>query len=64
MTQRPIDAGRFSARYYEPEPRMCAGRMQWVRHRFPINGGITIRDVMARDLARPSMLMRFIGRWE
>ena len=30
---------------YEPRKRWCGGRYGWVAHRFPVKGGISMRDV-------------------
>lgn len=34
------------AKTFEPHKRLCAGRFQWVSHRFPIKGGISLIDVL------------------
>lgn len=36
---------------YEPKPRWCGGVFGYVAHRFPIKGGISMRDVWARGNA-------------
>lgn len=37
---------------YEPERRNKDG-VRWIRHRFAIRGGITLREVMIADMYRP-----------
>ena len=34
----------------EPVKRMSGGKYRWVKHRLPIKGGISFREVMQRDL--------------
>jgi len=36
---------------YEPRPRRCAGVYGYVAHRFPVKDGISMREVMMRQLA-------------
>lgn len=43
---------------YEPKERLCGGVYGFVRHRFPIRGGITSSDVMADNLRRHNALLR------
>lgn len=40
----------MNAKTYEPEPRLAGGRFGYVRHRFPIKNGISIREVMLRSM--------------
>lgn len=40
----------MSSKTYEPKPRLVGGRFGFVRHRFPIKGGISLRDVMLRSM--------------
>ena len=35
---------------YEPRKRWCGGRYGWVAHRFPVKGGISMRDVWMRNM--------------
>jgi len=37
---------------YEPRPRRCAGVYGYVAHRFPVKGGVSMREVMMRQVAR------------
>lgn len=41
------------AKVYEPQQRNKDG-MRWIAHRFPIKGGISMRDVMLREACRRS----------
>ncbi len=47
---------------YEPEPRLCAGKFGYVRHRFPVKGGISLNRMMQRQMAeslgRPNAFWR------
>lgn len=45
------------AKCYEPMELMCAGKFGYVRHRFPIKNGITIRDVMYRQITASNSLL-------
>jgi hypothetical protein len=36
---------------YEPKKRWCGGTYGWVAHRFPVKGGISMRDVWMHDTA-------------
>lgn len=45
-------------RVYEPKKRLFEGRYQWARHRFPIKGGITFRDVVRADFLKANVLIR------
>lgn len=53
-----VDAIRSLSRdrVYEPEKRNKDG-MRWIRHRFPIKGGITSKEVAMRDMAEPNPLL-------
>ena len=44
-------------RCYEPVQRNKDG-MRWIRHRFPIKGGITWRDVLHQDMMGTNALYR------
>ena len=35
---------------YEPKQRLSGGKFGWVRHRFPIRGGISSRQTMIADM--------------
>lgn len=40
------------AKCYEPQKRKHGStKSEWIRHRFPIKGGISMRDVMLSDFA-------------
>lgn len=43
-------------RVYESEKRNKDG-MRWIRHRFPIKGGITSNEVDRREMAGPNPLL-------
>jgi len=46
----------FRIKNIEPQKRLVGGSFGWAAHRFPIKGGISWRDVMIRDMARPHPL--------
>jgi len=46
----------FRDKVYEPAPRNKDG-VRWIAHRFPIRGGISLRDVMLIEAARPNRLL-------
>jgi len=39
------------AKTIEPRKRLVAGQYGWAHHRFPIKGGISIRDTWHQDIA-------------
>ncbi len=41
---------------FEPVRRMAAGKFGWVKHRFPIKGGITAYEVRAREATEELVL--------
>lgn len=43
-------------KYVEPVKRNKDG-MRWVVHRFPIKGGITLRDVWLQEMRRPNSMV-------
>ena len=45
----------INAKNVEPEPRNKDG-VRWIAHRFPIKGGISTREAMARDFTRNNAL--------
>ena len=49
---------------YEPVPRKFAGSRLpvYVPHRFPIKGGISLREVMLRQTAQPNALHRMLQK--
>ena len=46
----------FRVRCVEPVKRNKDG-IRWIVHRFPIKGGITIRDMMLKEAMRPNPLL-------
>ena len=44
----------------EPIPRMCAGRFQYVAHRFPIKGGISTSQANAAQLSQQNYLLKML----
>jgi hypothetical protein len=44
---------------FEPRQRNKDG-MRWIGHRFPIKGGISMRDVWMREMCRPNPLLRLV----
>lgn len=53
------------AKVIEPRKRNKDG-LRWIVHRFPIRGGISMRDAMGRDLltASNSFIERLKIKWE
>ena len=47
----------FHARCVEPVKRNKDG-LRWIVHRFPIKAGISLREAMLIDAARPNVLLR------
>jgi hypothetical protein len=45
----------WSEPVYEPAKRNKDG-LRWIRHRFPIKGGITLAEVMRRDMMEAGSL--------
>ena len=45
----------------EPVKRNKGNGLQWIIHRFPIRGGISRREAMLRDMARPTPLLRYLA---
>jgi hypothetical protein len=45
---------------YEPKPRWCGGVFGYVGHRFPIRGGISWLDVLARITMRDNPLFKML----
>jgi len=55
-----IYSSRFwHAKCVEPVKRNKDG-LQWIIHRFPIKGGISIRDMMIREASRPNLLLKLV----
>ena len=57
---------RLDRRVVEPEQRMVAGRYGWAVHRFPVRGGITVREMLRRSFCelttRPNALFLRVQR--
>jgi len=52
-------------RCYEPKKRLVNGKYGWARHRFPIKGGISFREVLIRNLYEPNednLLKHFVEK--
>lgn len=49
---------------YEPVPRKHGGSRVpvYVSHRFPIKGGISLREVMTRQMIQPTPLLRMLQK--
>lgn len=45
---------------FEPIPRLCGGVFGYVQHRFPIKGGISLRDIWVRQASRPNPLLKMV----
>lgn len=45
-------------RNVEPVPRMCGGHMRYVVHRFDIKGGISMVEVLARNVQQHNALFK------
>lgn len=54
----------WNAPRYEPVPRKHGGSRApaYVPHRFPIKGGISLREVMTRQAMQPSLLLRMLQK--
>ena len=51
----------MNARIVEPQKRLKGNPFpEWVVHRFPIKGGISLRDVWLMDMARPNPLLKLL----
>lgn len=46
----------------EPEPRMVGGSFGYAFHRFPIKGGISPADVMAKNVLAHNALYRRLAK--
>lgn len=46
----------------EPQKRLRGGSFGWAIHRFQIKGGITLPEMMRRDLSEPSLLGRLFTK--
>ena len=46
---------------YEPMQRNKDG-LRWIKHRFPIKGGISIIDVMKAEAQKPNPLLRMVQK--
>jgi len=49
----------FHAKCVEPRKRNKDGK-KWIVHRFPIKGGISIREAMIKDMAEPNLLWKLL----
>lgn len=45
---------------FEPVQRNKDGK-RWIRHRFPIKGGISLRDIMIKQVMKTNRLMEFFN---
>lgn len=50
------------AKCVEPNQRMVGGTYGWAIHRFPINGGVTLRHVMALSLTSNNYLLKRLNQ--
>jgi hypothetical protein len=44
---------------FEPVKRNKDG-LQWIMHRFPIKGGISMRDIWLIEMSKPNQLMKMV----
>ena len=44
-------------RCIEPQKRLRGGSFGWASHRFPIKGGVSFRETLARDLCKSNPFM-------
>lgn len=49
----------MSMRCYEPKERLCGGEFGFVRHRFPIKDGISLKEVMHQELIKANRNILF-----
>lgn len=54
-----IMARMMRDKVYEPQQRNKDG-MRWIKHRFPIKGGISFREVMAHNFTADNKLIAII----
>jgi hypothetical protein len=55
----------LNRRCYEPKKRLVNGKYGWAKHRFPIKGGISFREVLIRNLYEPNddnLLKHFVEK--
>lgn len=50
----------FHEKRVEPVKRNHGNGLQWMVHRFPIKGGISLRDAMVADASQPNPLLDLI----
>lgn len=53
-------SGIIHAKVYEPKKRLFQGSFGWAYHKYPIKGGISFREIMARSLCEKSPLLKMI----
>jgi hypothetical protein len=53
----------LTGKYYEPVQRNKDGK-RWIRHRFPIKGGISLRDIMVRQVTATNTLLAHFRQGE
>jgi len=49
----------MSEKTIEPQKRNKDG-VRWISHRFPIKGGISLREAMIHDMCEPNVLLDMI----
>jgi len=50
----------FKRKCIEPVKRNHGNGLQWISHRFEIKGGISWREALLRDLAKPNPLLDMV----
>jgi hypothetical protein len=50
----------FNEKRVEPVKRKHGAGEQWMVHRFPIKGGISLRDAIIADMSQPNPLLGLI----
>jgi len=58
MNLTQIIQNTLEGKRVEPKQRLVGGHFGWAIHRFPIKGGITLREVMAQSIMQNNTLLR------
>ena len=48
----------LSGKRVEPQQRLVGGRYGWAIHRYPIRGGLTVAEVLAKNIANNNQLFQ------
>jgi hypothetical protein len=53
-------ANMFNVRCWQRNPRKGTAQPEFLCHRFPIKGGLNLREVMAAQMSRPNPFLRLV----